>query len=165
LHTRAHYIIIMNDKFVEVMGIVAACGYSADVEPCKMTCRDLSVFCGDRNSMFWRSIVNKPIHKRICEIKFSDPIPFQFRREVMVRRMDLNHARTRIFKAVLHKNAKFVRMFIDLGAKVNVKDDYGMTPLDYAKNSYDISRELEKHGAVSTTQKRPLPIHIPGIAL
>jgi ankyrin repeat protein len=79
----------------------------------------------------------------------------------MVRRMDLNHARTRIFKAVLHKNAKFVRMFIDLGAKVNVKDDFGLTPLDYAKNSYDISRELEKHGAVSTTQKRPLPIQIP----
>jgi len=151
----------MTDMFSEVIGIVASNGYANEVEVCKMTCRDLSVVCNDRNSMFWRSIVNKPIHKRICEIRFSDPIPFQFRREVMVRRLDLNHARTRIFKAVLNKNVKFVRMFIDLGAKVNAKDDFGLTPLDYAKYSPDIAKELEKHGAVSTVQKRPLPVIIP----
>lgn len=154
----------MTDRFVEIMGIVAA-SYPADVEQCKMVCRDLSVVCGDTHSMFWRAIVNRPIRKRVCEITYGDRIPFQFRREIMVRRLDINHARTRIFKAVQHNNIKFVRLFVHLGAKVNAKDDFGMTPLDYAKHSDDMLKELETYGAVSTTQKRPTAIEIPAIAL
>jgi hypothetical protein len=156
----------MNNMFVDIMGIVACAGYAQDVEPCKLACRDLSVVCGDPHSMFWRAIVNRPIHRRVCEIKFADPIPFTYHREVMVRRMDLNHARTRLFKAVMHNNVKFVRTFIQLGAAVNAKDDFGMTPLDYARHgSDDMVKELEAHGALSTRQTRPPPIQIPPIAL
>jgi uncharacterized protein len=74
-----------------------------------------------------------PLHT-VCSWGELEPV-----RQLIAAGADVNaigdHEATPLFNAIIGENAEVVSLLLKSGANPNIKNDWGRTPLDYAKNT------------------------------